>query len=86
MHIKRQNKEKLYWWVKDKCGIDLNIDSLFDIQVSLEFGCGELDRRLSKRNKGIYFIFFYCCCLLGEEDTRIQTIIDEYLVCNQEIS
>ncbi|EGR33526.1 hypothetical protein IMG5_050490 [Ichthyophthirius multifiliis] len=31
--IKRQNKEKLYWWVKDRCGVDLNIDSLFDIQV-----------------------------------------------------
>ncbi|KAL4464877.1 hypothetical protein ABPG74_011438 [Tetrahymena malaccensis] len=33
MQVKRQNKEKLYWWVKERCGVDLNIDSLFDIQV-----------------------------------------------------
>lgn len=31
MQVKRSNKEKLYWWVKERCGIDLNIDSLFDI-------------------------------------------------------
>ncbi|KAL4507961.1 hypothetical protein ABPG72_021334 [Tetrahymena utriculariae] len=33
MQVKRQNKEKLYWWVKERCGVDLNLDSLFDIQV-----------------------------------------------------
>ncbi|KAL4492628.1 hypothetical protein ABPG72_007741 [Tetrahymena utriculariae] len=31
--IKRQNKEQLKWWVKENCGIDINLDSLFDVQV-----------------------------------------------------
>ena len=31
--IKRANKERLWWWVKRNCGVELNIDSLFDIQV-----------------------------------------------------
>jgi len=31
--IKRQNKEKLMWWIKENSGIDVNINSLFDVQV-----------------------------------------------------
>ena len=31
--IKRSNKEKLWWWVKTNCGIELNLDSLFDVHV-----------------------------------------------------
>ena len=31
--IKRQNKERLWWWVKQYCGIELNLDSLFDVHV-----------------------------------------------------
>ena len=31
--IKRDNKEKLWWWVKHNCGVELNLDSMFDIQV-----------------------------------------------------
>ena len=32
--IKRFNKKKLCLWVKQNCGIDLNIDSLFDVHVT----------------------------------------------------
>lgn len=31
--IKRDNKEKLWWWVKHNCGVEINLDSMFDIQV-----------------------------------------------------
>jgi starch phosphorylase len=33
MQIKRQNKERLWWWVKSNCDIELNLESLFDVQV-----------------------------------------------------
>jgi hypothetical protein len=29
--IKRENKEKLARWVYKNCGVELNIDSLFDV-------------------------------------------------------
>jgi starch phosphorylase len=29
--IKRDNKERLWWWVKKNCGIELNLDSIFDV-------------------------------------------------------
>lgn len=31
--VKRQNKEKLQKWVKDQTGIDIPLDSLYDVQV-----------------------------------------------------
>lgn len=33
MKIKKENKVRLWWWVKQNCGIELNVDSLFDVQV-----------------------------------------------------
>ena len=31
MAIKRANKEKLWWWVKNHCEVKLNLDSMFDV-------------------------------------------------------
>lgn len=33
MLIKQENKEKLRKWVRANCGVELNIDSLFDVHV-----------------------------------------------------
>lgn len=36
MEVKRSNKQKLADWVKEHCDVTLNIDSLFDVQVTGE--------------------------------------------------
>jgi len=45
--IKRQNKEKLMWWIKENSGIDVNINSLFDVQVTHSYHYSEIFNNLS---------------------------------------